>query len=227
MRRKLIPYSLLVAGLVLTGVAAQYAFRAAAARDRLRFLNAAERVRAGLDSRLDAYIAMLLGGAGFFAASEDVEWNEFKAYVERLELPRRYPGIHGIGFSRMIRPGEREEVETAIRRHAPWFAYSDEAGPAAAHAIVFLEPQDDRNKVALGYDMYSETTRREAMNRARDTAMPAATRLVTLVREIDKDQEQPGFLIYVPVYRGGAVRICPRIAPPRRSQCRRQSRVGC
>jgi len=205
MRRKLIPYSLLAAGLVLTAVASQYAFRTAATRDRLRFVNAAERVRAGLDSRLDAYIAMLLGGAGFFAASEDVEWNEFKAYVERLELPRRYPGIQGIGFSRVIQPWERNEIQTAIRRHAPWFAYSDDASQSPVHAIVFLEPQDDRNKVALGYDMYAETTRREAMNRARDTGMPAATRRVRLVQEIDKDQEQAGFLIYVPVYRGGVV----------------------
>ena len=204
MRRKLIPYSLLLAGLVLTGVAAQYAVRAAATRDRLRFQNAADRVRAGLDSRLDAYIAMLLGGAGFFAASEDVEWDEFKAYVERLELPRRYPGIQGIGFSRMIRPGERDQIATAIRQHAPWFAYSGEAGQSTAHAIVFLEPQDERNKVALGYDMYSEATRREAMNRACDTGAPAATRRVRLVQEIDEAHEQAGFLIYVPVYRGGA-----------------------
>ncbi len=40
------------------------------------------------------------------------------------------------------------------------------------------------------------------MARARDTGQPAASGRVTLVQEIDED-EQAGFLIYVPVYEGG------------------------
>jgi two-component sensor histidine kinase len=51
--------------------------------------------------------------------------------------------------------------------------------------------------------MYSEAVRREAMQRARDTAQPATSGRVQLVQEID-GQVQAGFLIYVPVYRGGA-----------------------
>jgi signal transduction histidine kinase len=70
---------------------------------------------------------------------------------------------------------------------------------------VYLEPQNERNNAALGYNMFSEATRREAMERARDTAAPAASGRVRLVQEIDPLQEQAGFLIYVPVYRGGSV----------------------
>jgi signal transduction histidine kinase len=71
------------------------------------------------------------------------------------------------------------------------------------HAIVYLEPRDLRNRAALGFDMYSEPTRRDAMARARDSGRPAASGLVTLVQEIDA-RKQPGFLIYVPVYAPGA-----------------------
>jgi len=206
MPRRFIPYSLLAAGLALTAVAVHYAHGTSTARDRYRFERAAERLRAALDNRLDSYVAMLLGGAGLFAASDDVNWTEFRAYVERLDLQERYPGVQGIGFSRVVLPEERQEIQAAIRRHAPWFVYSgSSAGKARAHAIVFLEPQDERNRVALGYDMYSEPTRREAMDRARDTALPAATRRLRLVQEIDPSSEQAGFLIYVPVYRGGLV----------------------
>jgi signal transduction histidine kinase len=215
MRRTLIPYALLVAALLLTGVAAQYAARTAAQRDRLRFDNVAAGVTAAIDNRLDAYLAMLLGGAGLFAASEDVSLSEFRAYIERLELERRYPGIRGIGFSRVVHREEREAIAAAVRRYEPSFRFHPESDAPTIHAIVYLEPQDVRNKVALGYDMYSESTRREAMERARDTGMPAATRRVRLVQEIDPSAEQAGFLIYVPVYRGGAV---PHTVEARRAE---------
>jgi signal transduction histidine kinase len=57
----------------------------------------------------------------------------------------------------------------------------------------------------MGYDMFSEPTRRAAMMRACDTGLAAATTRVTLVQEIDPADGQGGFLIYVPVYRGGTV----------------------
>jgi CHASE1-domain containing sensor protein len=53
------------------------------------------------------------------------------------------------------------------------------------------------------------------MDRARDTALPAATRRVRLVQEIDPEDEQMGFLIYVPVYRHGGV---PDTIEKRRAQ---------
>ena len=48
--------------------------------------------------------------------------------------------------------------------------------------------------------MFSEPTRRAAMEHARDTGEPAASGPVTLVQEIE-GQPQPGLLIYMPVYR--------------------------
>ena len=37
------------------------------------------------------------------------------------------------------------------------------------HAIVYLEPLTEANRSAIGYDMFTEPIRREAMERARDT----------------------------------------------------------
>ena len=70
-------------------------------------------------------------------------------------------------------------------------------------AIVFLEPLDLRNQAALGYDMFSDATRRAAMEAARDSGSAVASGKVTLVQEIDPGQQQAGFLIYLPVYRRG------------------------
>jgi diguanylate cyclase (GGDEF)-like protein len=69
-------------------------------------------------------------------------------------------------------------------------------------AIIYLEPFTGRNLRAFGYDMFSESVRRAAMERARDENMVALSGKVTLVQETDEDV-QSGTLMYVPVYRTG------------------------
>jgi signal transduction histidine kinase len=70
-------------------------------------------------------------------------------------------------------------------------------------SILYLEPLDERNQRAIGYDMFSEPVRRAAMEQARDTGEPTASGKVTLVQEFGRDASQAGFLIYVPVYQIG------------------------
>jgi signal transduction histidine kinase len=215
-RRSSIPVVLAATGLVLTAVAAFSSRRTALARDELLFQNAANTVVNDIERRLDAYIAMLLGGAGLFAASEEVRLPEFMAYVDRLQLPQRYPGIQGIGFSRFVARQEKEAVAARLREQGIDFKYWPEQPGQDVHAIIYLEPQDARNRIAIGYDMHSEQERREAMDRARDTGAPAASGRVRLVQELlDPAHTQSGFLIYVPVYRGPTL---PSTVDERRSR---------
>jgi signal transduction histidine kinase len=204
-RRELIPYAILLAALAVTAAAARYAYFTAAREDQLRFETAADSVRDSIQNRIETYVAMLLGGAGLFAASEDVTRREFSSYIERLELPHNYPGIQGVGFSRRVNPDERESLLAAIRREVPTFRFWPEEERDDRHAIVYLEPDDERNRLALGYDMASEANRAEAMGRARDSGEPVATGKVRLVQEGDTSTPHAGFLIYVPLYQGGTV----------------------
>ncbi|HXH84705.1 MAG TPA: CHASE domain-containing protein, partial [Candidatus Tectomicrobia bacterium] len=190
-----------LAALVITATAAYYAASAARAQERLEFARAVKGAQSDIQARLAAYVAMLRAGAGLFAAAPYIGAEEFRAYVERLDLAQQYPGIQGIGFSMRIAPGEREDVIAAMRqRGQPQFTIWPAHPRDEYHAILYLEPLDRRNRAAIGYDMFSEPVRRTAMERARDTGLPAASGIVTLVQEID-ERKQPGFLIYVPVYR--------------------------
>jgi len=53
----------------------------------------------------------------------------------------------------------------------------------------------------VGFDLASDPTRLAALNKARDTGLPAATARITLVQERSK---QYGFLVFLPVYLQGA-----------------------
>jgi PAS domain S-box-containing protein len=194
------PWILLLGGLCVTAVVTYGYSRVIEAEDGERFGRLVEQSRTGISHRIHTYVAVLRGGAGLFAASAVVEPDQFRAYVERLELRAEYPGIQGIGFTRRLLPAAVAPfVESQRRQGFPDFRVWPDHLRDEYHSIAYLEPLDRRNRAALGYDMFTEPVRREAMARARDMGRPSATGRVTLIQEIDPDT-QPGFLIYVPVY---------------------------
>ena len=199
------PLTLLLVGSAATVFVTHELREAFQAQDAERFAAAADQLQDRINERLDTYIAMLRAGAGLAAASSNLTLRDFRAFTGQLELERRYPGIQGIGLSVRIAPGDLRQAVAARRRDGdPGFRVWPEEPREEYHAIVYLEPLDRRNLAAIGYDMFTDPTRRAAMERARDMGEPAASGAVTLVQEID-DEKQPGFLIYMPVYEGGSI----------------------
>lgn len=202
-----IPFVVAGVGLLISLVAAVWVGRETRARNHLRFESEVERARTSIGRRMDLYIASLRSGAGLFAASDSVSAREFAAYVSRIDLKRQYPGIQGIGFSRRMTAQGRPVVEAFAQQEyqRPFKVWPEQPPRNEYHAILFLEPRDPPNLAAIGYDMFTEPVRREAMERARDEGRAAASGKVTLVQEIDPAKRQAGLLIYVPVYEGGDV----------------------
>ena len=161
-------------------------------------------VQQAIRNRLEVYISALRGGRGFFSANEFVSREEWRTYVNNLNLQSTFPGIQGIGYSQVVLPEEREAHIEAVRAEGfPSFTIRPEGERDIYTSIVYLEPFDERNQQAFGFDMFQQETRRSAMEFARDTDSPALSGMVTLVQEIDEDV-QAGFLIYVPLYKSGA-----------------------
>lgn len=197
------PYFVLAVTLMLTAVTAYYVGGVARAKDQLKFENSVRRTEGLIRNRLETYLALLRAGAAYISTSEEVSREEFRSYVDRLELQTRYPGIQGIGFTVRAKPEEVDALGEKMRRQgAADFHLWPENERSEFHSIIYLEPLDRRNMAAIGYDMFTEPVRRAAMEQARDTGLPAASGPVTLVQEID-EQKQAGFLVYVPVYRDG------------------------
>ena len=191
--------------MAVTAVATWAALATVHGRINARFTSAAQSTRDRIEGRLDTYVALLQATAGLFAASHEVSRDEFRAYVARLRVSERYPGVQGIGYSRRVLPAEVGALERRMHDQGEaGFHVWPESGRGEYHAILYLEPLDRRNEAALGFDMFTDSTRREAMSRARDSGGPAMSGRVQLVQEIDRSK-QAGFLLYVPVYEGGGV----------------------
>lgn len=168
-----------------------------------------EEIKQTIAHRMRGYEQVLKGGVGLFNASEEVTSLEWREYVKSLRIEKSYPGIQGIGFSVLVSPSERDRHIRRMRSEGLQnYALWPEGDRPMHTAIIYLEPLDWRNRRAIGYDMYSEPVRKQAMDKAVENDMAAISGKVTLVQETSKDV-QAGFLMYLPVYRAGTAVSTP------------------
>jgi diguanylate cyclase (GGDEF)-like protein/PAS domain S-box-containing protein len=168
-----------------------------------RFELRASEMVLGLEQRIERNAEMLRGVAGLFASSQEVSRQEFHIYIERMQLSRYHPGLQGVGFAQRLWPAELARHVARVRADDhPGYEVLPRGEREVYSSIVYLEPLDWRNQRALGFDMFSEPIRQEAMRRAALTGEVAVSSRVTLVQEVD-EHSQPGFLIYAPIYRKG------------------------
>lgn len=199
-----VPFLVLAVCLLVTAAVVYFIGLTVEVQERMRFDNAARRARTAISTRMETYLALLRAEVGLFAASVEVTRDEFAEFADHLELRRRYPGSQGVGYSIRVMPRELPRLVASMRAQGvPNFRVWPDTPRSEYHAIIYLEPLDRRNAAAIGYDMYTEPTRRVAMERAARTGMAAATGRVTLVQEIEGER-QPGFLVYLPVYEKSA-----------------------
>ncbi len=197
----------LLTGIMISLIVTRQYRELSRAQDQQRFMNHVVQTSDAINSRLDTYVAMLRGTAGFVGSTNSLSKSTFEQFVRRLRSDEFYPGIQGVGYTIRYNPDELDALTDRLRQegHTNFKVWSNHPQqPDEHHAIIYLEPLDRRNQRAIGYDMYSEPVRRKAMQRSRDTGMASSSGKVQLVQEID-NQIQAGFLIYVPVYRDGVV----------------------
>jgi signal transduction histidine kinase len=153
--------------------------------------------------RLRTYDVVLEGASGLFIASNDVTRNEWRLYAQGLDLQQKFPGIQGIGYVSFVRPEQvRSFTEAARRDGMPGFRIFPDGQRQIYSAALYFEPSDDPN-IGLGFDMYNEPVRREAMVWAQTTGEPTLTGQLKLLIGNDVAGEN-GFLMFVPVYASGS-----------------------
>jgi len=170
-----------LAVLIVTYAVAESARRAARADLEDDFDYRARDFSSAIVRRMGVYEEVLEATRGFLRGSPEVSRADFADYFALLRLKERFPGIEALGIAAIV----AREGRTAI---------------------THILPLDERNRRAVGYDMFSEPVRRAAMEAARDSGRAAATGKVTLVQEGARSgaAAPSGFLLYVPIFRAGA-----------------------
>ena len=197
------PYFVLVFSIILTIGATFLFYQSAKSKDAARFNNSVNRIRSSMDNRIGLYVALLKAGRGFIESSTDLERTKFANFVESLELEKNYFGAQGIGYAVNLQPADEQKLTQQMSAEGyANFKISPELNGKSGQIIVYLEPFNERNQKAIGFDMSSEDVRRTALEKARDSGIASATAKLILLQENDQDR-QSGFLIYLPIYKNG------------------------
>ncbi|MEE4317527.1 MAG: CHASE domain-containing protein [Erythrobacter sp.] len=174
----------------------------ARARERAVMREYAQGVAAALDRSSNSFSSYLRSGAALFASSADVSPQTFDNFVRALRLDMDYPGAEGIGWLPVIETADLPAFMAQTRARQPGFPdiYPKPVATTGRIApVTMFAPTSERNRRALGYDMYSDPARAAAMAEAELARRPTASGRIVLEQE--QSGNLPAFAIYMPVFR--------------------------
>ncbi|USX11481.1 CHASE domain-containing protein [Oxalobacteraceae bacterium OTU3CAMAD1] len=174
-------------------------------RARERFDAEAAEIARSIVQRMTLYESGLRGAQALFNAEQEPTRTQWRDFAAGLDLANNFPGVMGLGYGIFLRHDQRAGLERQVRQEGypefrVWSLDSAAHPPPSSVAVLYLEPFDERNRRAFGYDMFSEPIRKVALRNAARSGMPALSAKVELVQSA-RDGHQPGFLMYFPVYR--------------------------
>ncbi|SOE17128.1 PAS domain S-box-containing protein [Hoeflea halophila] len=151
-------------------------------------------------SRISSYENALLGGVAYVQGSELVSRDEWRRYVDMLDIQKNFPGINGLGWIIPLVPSGIDRFLAATRADgAPNFEIHPKDVEDGHYIINFIEPEAI-NRQAVGLNIAFEAHRKQAADLSRDTGKPAITKRIILVQDAEKT---PGFLLLHPMYKEG------------------------
>lgn len=198
------PYLVLAVSLILT-IGITYNFHQNAKnKDKIYFNNEINRLQSAIENKINLYIALLKGGRGFIESNQNITRQNFAEYVESLEMRKNYTGAQGIGYTQVVSAAERNAfIEKMKAEGYADFSIHPISKKADYQIITYLEPFDERNRKLIGFDISTENNWLEVSNRAAVSGEAAASAKISLMQE-DGAEAQPGFLLYLPIYKKGA-----------------------
>ncbi len=210
-----LPGLVLAFTLLLTAVAVESA-RQLGIRAHLRIeRELADDIREAVERRFDVNTALLSSVVGLFNASQNVDRQEFQSFFRKIQgTTGNLSGIQGVGFARFVPAAQLTTFEDSVRAEGPKdFRVFPEGQRQFYGSIEFLQPADWRNQRAIGYDMYSNPVRQEAMKRAVLSDHPSLSGRITLLQEGPKDV-QSGVLLFMPIFRHDSTLLTADKAAP-------------
>jgi len=161
-------------------------------------------------TRLATYEQLLIAGATIHKMNNNITKSDWRNAYYNLQIPEKAPELLGYGYVEYVKRDDLTKyIEQAKQSVDNDYAVTPTGDREEYAPIKFVEPLDDTNASALGFDMYSDPSRYEAMLIARDSGEPALT--VPLINIQDQRNPQPvqpqSFLMYYPVYEEDRVDI--------------------
>ncbi|GJL78898.1 MAG: hypothetical protein NPINA01_18870 [Nitrospinaceae bacterium] len=183
------------------------------------FINQAEKTTLTLKNKIEVNERILLNIVSFYGASEEVNREEFNAFVSPIFEKNKF--IQALEWIPRVFDNQRIKFENQVKKEGfPNFQITERFKEGSItradsrpeyYPVNFVEPFMG-NEAVLGFDLASNPKRLETLIASRDSGKILATKKVRLVQE---EKEQSGVLIFAPFY--GSPKI-PKTTEERREK---------
>jgi len=192
---------ILMGGLLATFLVFNYVKQEEETQSKKEFDQVCNEIKSKIITQINMHSEFLISGSSLFEASESVTREEWKNFNKFSSENVKFMGVQSLGFATIIKKNQLKAHISTIRKEgfSEYNVFPNQARDLFT-GIIYLEPFTKKNASVLGYDMFSESVRREAMQMARDNDKPTLTGKVKLRIETKKNW-QAGTILFVPVYK--------------------------
>ncbi|MCF7220293.1 CHASE domain-containing protein [Marilutibacter chinensis] len=207
-RGHVLALGVLVFSLLVTFGAWEYAREKETRAAETEFVAITSDVAGAIDARLENYEIVLKGGAALFASVDRPTPLQWQAYAEGMRLGGRFPSMSGLGYAAYVPHSRLPDLQLEWKDAGYGLLDVFPRGTRRFYGpVLYLEPRTPVNVAAVGYDMMSDAARHRAMSRAMESGTTQMSGPVHLLG--DPEGSPPGLLLYVPIYRNGAILRTP------------------
>jgi diguanylate cyclase (GGDEF)-like protein/PAS domain S-box-containing protein len=155
-----------------------------------------------LVARMGALSASVAGISAMAEANGSHSPESIRRYVDTLSNAGQLPqGSLGLGYARFVLQSDKASFEAKLTASYGQAVQIRPAGARASYApVAVMQPMDQRNSRAIGFDLLSEPIRRQALIEAALTGNPVLTARLELEQNALGDNE-PGAILYMRIRR--------------------------
>jgi PAS domain S-box-containing protein len=173
------------------------------ARDQARFNVIVGNVEAKFREELQLLAADLIAVSGFCEAQTNVAPGEWTTFLDRLDMLKRHPGIRSVGYAERVDATAAAALSARMIPIAPDFTIRPPPTQAVLFPTILVTQFTTNVSRRLGWDVYSETPRRAAIDALMEKGSPIATDKLSYWNNKD-ERDAEGFAIFAPVRLMGA-----------------------
>ena len=194
---------LTVLGLFVTHQAYRHATRMEDASIQAQFDREVDEAMEELEVRLQSNEQLLFGAAALLERNPETDSIGWQRFAQTVHLSERYAGVRGLGYARWVTASQLPQAQVQMQTDD---GHAHRIYPLASNAsqapVTLVHPLDSAHSGALGFDAYSEPSRRTALDRARDMGQPTMSAPVKLIWQ-NVDSKRQATVMYMPVFKAG------------------------
>ena len=156
-----------------------------------------------INALLHSRAQLLRSGSALFASSDTVTRKTWKRFLEATNVNENIYGIKGVSYNPVVSQAQLPHyIETIRKEGFPAYSVKPAGNRAVYCPVAYIEPFTGRNIQAFGYDIFSDSVRRKAIEYARDQNLASLSGKLMLVQQSEGDL-QAGLLFIAPIYKNG------------------------